>query len=514
MYANNSSAILPRNLYSAQQVKQGELICAEQMGVSMYQLMEKAGHAVFDVFLAHFSKVSQIAVVAGRGNNGGDAYVFARLALQSNYNVRIYSLSPDRALTGDAEIARQALLNQGGMIQDLTQAEFTAAELIIDGLLGTGFQGEVKADAKTTISKMNDADAPVIAIDLPSGLYADTGVAAETCVKANYTVTFVAPKVGLFIADGPDHTGHLVFAGLGIDELFDKQFEPIAQIYGRHSEAVIKRRKRNTNKGKNGHVICLGGNVGMPGAIFLAGKAALRAGVGKVSVICHPQNVNTVNVLCPELMVWGYDGKNDNNNLIKKISAADVILIGPGLGMDAWAQDLLTQALCCKTKPLILDADGLNLMAQNNKNTTDFINYTASTILTPHPLEAARLLNKQVSDINHQRINSGIELAKQFGSNIVLKGNSSLVINKNNVSVNLSGNSGMASAGMGDLLAGIIAAFLANKENLQINLNERVKLAVYLHGLAGDFAAKNGEIGIIATDIIEQLPIAIKRCST
>lgn len=513
MYAIDSSAILPRNLYSAQQVKEGEVICARQAGFSMYQLMEKAGHAVFDVFLAHFSSLKKVAVVAGRGNNGGDAYVFARLAMLSNYEVSVYSFKPSAPLTGDAEIARQSLISQGGEILELQEANLSQADVIIDGLLGTGFSGDLKNQAKDAISKINEANAPVIAIDLPSGLQADTGVSATPCVKAQYTVTFIAPKIGLFVADGPDQTGHLVFSDLDVGHLFENQFTPEAQIFGLQEQAKISRRKRNTNKGKNGHVLCIGGNVGMPGAAFLAGKAALRAGVGKVSVICHQQNVTTVNVLCPELMVWGFELEQDTSVISQKLASVDAVLIGPGLGTDAWAKKLMKLVLACKNKPLVMDADGLNLISHNEELKKAFLQYPSQKVITPHPLEAARLLNNQVNNINQNRLAAARQIAEEYNSNVVLKGNNSLVVEAGHVSVNLTGNSGMASAGMGDVLAGIIAAFIANKENLQFKLNERVKLAVYLHGLAGDFAAKSGEIGIIASDVIEQLPLAIKSCS-
>jgi NAD(P)H-hydrate epimerase len=513
MYAIDNTAILSCNLYSAQQVKEGEVICAQKAGFSMYQLMEKAGHAVFDVFLAHYSQQRRVAIVAGRGNNGGDAYVFARLAMLSNYDVSVYSFKPTAPLTGDAEIARQSLISQGGKIQDLFDADFSNADVIIDGLLGTGFYGDLRSDAKEAIAKINNSNIPVIAIDLPSGLLADTGVAASNCIKAQYTVTFIAPKIGLFVADGPDQTGHLVFSDLGVGHIFETLLHPKARIYGLGNQAQISRRKRNTNKGKNGHVLCIGGNVGMPGAAYLAGKAALRSGVGKVSVLCHPENVSTINMLCPELMVWGYERERDNALVSQKLSSADVVLLGPGLGTDEWAKTLMKLVLSVKNKPLILDADGLNLLSQDDEMNNYFAQYPSHKVITPHPLEAARLLKNQVSDISQNRLEAASQLADKYHSNIVLKGNNSLVVEAGEISVNLTGNSGMASAGMGDVLAGIIAAFIANKENLQINLNERVKLAVYLHGLAGDFAAKSGEIGIIASDIIEQLPLAIKSCS-
>ena len=514
MYALDESDILPCQLYSAQQVKSGELACAEITGTSMYQLMEQAGHAVFEAVLTHFNQVNRIVVLAGRGNNGGDAYVFARLALQAKCQVSVYSLQPDVPLQGDAEIARKAYINQGRSIEDISQVDYQGAELIVDGLLGTGFTGAMREQMAKVIAKVNTVEAPVIAIDLPSGLNADTGIASEHCVEADYTVTFIAPKVGLMIADGPDYTGCVLFSGLSVGALFAQKYAPQAHIYGLPAQTRIKRRKRNTNKGRNGHILCIGGGEGMPGAIYLASKAALRSGAGKVSVICHPSNIGTVNTMCPELMVWGYRSEQ-SDALKQKVHSADVVVLGPGLGQSSWSESLVEHVfavLQTKAKPLVIDADGLNLIAQNASLHQLFLRCHCPSVLTPHPLEAARLLQRTVTEVNQNRIESAVLLAQTTASQIVLKGNHSLVADGQQVSVNLTGNSGMASAGMGDVLTGIVAALLGNKENLQINLNERVKLAVYLHGLAGDFAAKSGEIGIIASDVIEQLPTAIQSC--
>ena len=515
MYAIDNSEILTCQLYSAQQVKSGEVECAEQAGVSLYQLMERAGHAVFDTMLAHFNQAHYVAVLAGRGNNGGDAYVFARLALQAKCRVRVFSFQPEKALSGDAEIARQAYVNQGMNIEDIEDEniDFAGFDLVVDGLLGTGFTGALREPMRKVLARVNDAESAVLAIDLPSGLEANSGIANDDCIEADYTVTFIAPKVGLLIADGPDHTGHLILAGLSIDALFNQMFEPIASVYGLPNQALIKRRKRNTNKGRNGHILCIGGDQGMPGAIFLAAKAGLRTGVGKVSVVCHQSNVATINTMCPELMVRD----TQSEYLKKKIHEADVLLIGPGLGQGDWSISLLEEVLnilLTKRKPVVIDADGLNLLATNEHLVALFNRCNLESVLTPHPLEAARLLGIKTAEINQSRIESAKALTHAYNSHIVLKGNHSLVSSESGVSVNLTGNSGMATAGMGDVLTGIIGALLANKENLQINMNERVKLAVYLHGLAGDFAAKSGEIGIIATDVIEQLPKAIQYCST
>lgn len=514
MHNKDDLPILSRNLYLAQQVKDGELFCAQKMGIGMYQLMEKAGHTVFECMLDHFPNAKRITFVAGRGNNGGDAYIAARFAKQSGFQVQVYSFMPELALTGDAQTARQSYLALGGKIEDLELVDFTDTDLIVDGLLGIGFKGKLKQPAQTVIRKINDSGIDVIAIDLPSGLNADTGSVQDVSVNAHLTVTFVAPKVGLFTGDGVDCVGHIIFAGLGIGALFQQTYIAHINMFSKVDEVAIKQRRRNTNKGSYEHLVCIGGNKGMPGAIFLAAKAALRSGVGKVSVITHPDNVSSVNVMCPELMVLPFTNQFDD--LVTTLEKADAIVIGPGLGQDQWAQSLLEHILKLQksiSKPLIIDADGLNLLAKypTEKQINDTKGF--DSVLTPHPLEAARLLDCDVEKINAERVSSAKQLARLFNSHIVLKGAGSIVANEVSQSVNRSGNPGMATAGMGDVLAGIMGAFVSNKENLQFNLNKRVKLAVYVHGLAGDFAAKNGEIGIMATDVIKQLPMAIKRCT-
>lgn len=509
---------LPLNLYFAEQIKTGEAQSAKKLGIEMYQLMEKAGRAVFDCILANFSKATRICVLAGNGNNGGDAYVVARLALLSKLPVSLYCSDPNRSLKGDAETARQSFFTAGGKalhLSDLTKiAEPDQPSVVIDGLLGTGFSGVLREEIKQTVEIVNRWRAQVIAIDLPTGLNADTGKIEGLAIRANYTVTMVALKAGHFTADGPDVCGHLLFAGLGIDQTFERLTKPCAELSRFETVTKLSKRRYNSHKGSHGHVLCIGGNRGMAGAILLAGKAALRSGAGKVTVITHPDNVAIIAQAVPELMVFAY--RQDNSDILnQKLPQADSVCFGPGLGQDDWAKTLYRHLLTEHSAvdlPLVIDADGLNLLAQQKGKLPKNLAQNP-LVITPHPLEAAKLLGRPADWVNHQRYQAVQKLVEKFNAISVLKGTGSLVSGQTNTSVNCSGNPGMATAGMGDVLTGVVATFVANSQQSQSKLFENVKNAVFLHGLAGDYAAKNGEIGIIATDVIDCLPKAIAICS-
>lgn len=505
-------ATLPSNLYFAEQIRQGEQECAKQLRVDMYQLMEQAGHAVFETFLAHFAKVKKILIVAGRGNNGGDAYVFARLAMQSNYDVQLYSFKPQQKLKGDAEIARQSYLATGASILDLeNMPDRTDAELVVDGLLGIGYVGDMRKETSNVINLINSWQIPVIAIDLPSGLNSDTGTAPCGAISAQFTVTFVALKVGLFTANGPDLAGEISFAVLDIGSLFEQLFTPSARLL--KSNSVVPRIKRlmYSNKGTYGHVVCIGGDEGMAGAIYLSAKSALRCGAGKVSVICHQSNTAVVTSLCPELMVIAGSNEIEKEAILNnKLKSASCIILGPGLGQSAWSKMIFNWALQRVSNnqiPLVLDADGLNLLSNSECNT--HLLKSTNKIFTPHPLEAARLLNCSVAEIAQNRLQYAQNLSNKYNALCVLKGNGSVIADHQDVAINSSGHPGMATAGMGDVLAGIIAGVISSGCKNNQALVEDLEFSVYLHGFSAELAAKNGEVGMIASDVIDHLPLAL-----
>lgn len=508
---------LPSNLYLAEQIKLGEIKCAAQQGIDMYQLMEAAGHAVFDCVLAKYANANHIVVLAGTGNNGGDAYVVARLINHSNMPVTVFSPKPQSKLKGDAEIARQSFLSNGGTIVALDQLpDFFAKvqpSLLIDGLLGTGFDGKLRDNYRVALEFINTKSIPIIAIDLPSGLNSDTGHVVDFSLKATYTVTFIGLKIGLVTGDGPDYCGTLLFAGLGIEQCLNQSNTASAVWLKSPSQSKLQKRKYNSHKGSFGHVVCIGGAVGMPGAIFMAAKSALRTGAGKVTVITHPQNVTLVNGLAPELMVFSCDGEMDQS-IQDKISHADILVVGPGLSDTSWGETIFTQLVhfgLLAHAPTILDADALNLLSKHYDVLIKSRNIN-QWVLTPHPLEAARLLDSSVADISKNRVVSAQKIADKYSAVVVLKGCGSIITDGTHVAINGSGNPGMATAGMGDVLAGVIAGVLTNCGKNEIDLQKTTEKAVFLHGLAGDITAKNGEIGIISTDVIDFMPKALDIC--
>lgn len=514
MLYRNSIDTLPSNLYLAEQVRDGEKRVAKQLGIEMYQLMERAGHAVFEAILMYFPQVRHVAVICGAGNNGGDGYVVARLLLQSGIKVSVYAKEPDKNLEGDAGIAKHSFVDVGGVV--LSHQEFlqldnqNEPDVIIDALLGTGISGDLREDSKQLIEMMNSASAPIIAVDLPSGLDPDSGAVKTLAIQALITVNFVALKQGLFTALGPDYCGRLLFSGLGIYEAFAKVIQPSATTLSSKSIGSMPRRTQASHKGTFGHVLCFGGDLGMSGAIYLSGKAALRSGAGKVSIFCHPQNIHSVSCLSAELMVRSATLTDDE--MIKRIQSVDVLVFGPGLGQSEWSKSLFSQLMRClkhRNIPMVWDADALNLFAQNMLDTEEKREVKHSWVFTPHPLEAARLLGCSVQEVNQQRTESARKIAQKFGVTCVLKGAGTIVSDRSRTHINMSGNPGMATAGAGDVLTGIIAALLAAKNQSSDGFLDLVSKAVFLHGLAGDYAAKNSEIGIIASDVIDNLPNAI-----
>lgn len=517
MLSLDDNVSLSCKLFSSHQIKMGEQQCAKKLGVDMYQLMERAGHSAFECALAHFPKTQKMLVLAGTGNNGGDGFVIARLALQSGLTVTLLTTKPEDKLTGDAEIARQTFINAGGDIGHVAELHkyIVDCDLVIDALIGTGLNRELTQELQEVITIVNHSGKLVIAIDIPTGISSDTGAVMPIAIQAHFTVTFIAGKLGLFTGDGPDHAGTIFLSGLGLHEDFCEMIHADALWQGRQAGMSLPQRSKNTHKGSFGHVVCVGGNQGMAGAIYLAGKAALRSGAGKVSVITHPDNVSAIVSLCPELIVYGVDVDDASMKsfVTEKINKADSIIFGPGLGLNHWSETLFELILRRQgdvTKPIICDADAINMVAQQSEQAIQSLK-ALTLIVTPHVLEAARLLNSTAKDINLTRVKSCHQISKKLNAVCVLKGVGTVTSDGQNSFINGTGNPGMATAGMGDVLSGVIAGIITSYQHLEITLVEKASMAVFLHGLAGDFAAKNGEVGMIASDVIEQLPAAIRQ---
>jgi hydroxyethylthiazole kinase-like uncharacterized protein yjeF len=476
---------LPSTLYLAAQVRELDRITIEDFGIAGYELMSRAGDAVFQVLGQQWPNAQSLAVFCGGGNNAGDGYVVAKRALESKMKVTVLALSDPERLKGDALTAYRDFLKASGTVIAYRAELPIQADVIVDALLGTGLDRPVAGQYADAIQRINALGIPVIAVDIPSGLHADTGNVMAYAVKADCTVSFIGLKQGLFTGSAPEYTGKIMYFSLSVPEAV---FQRIRSNVVRVLAKPLPPRDRCAHKGQMGHVLIVGGDKGFSGAARMAGEAALRVGAGLVSVATRAEHAGLMNLNRPELMCRGVETPEKLSALLEK---ADVVVLGPGLGQSDWAKALFGAVLGSQ-KPLVVDADGLNLLA--------FLNLRKSNwILTPHPGEAARLLSCATAEILQNRYFSARALQSRYDGIVVLKGAGTLIASSDEVAVSGTGNPGMASGGMGDVLAGTIAGLLAQG----LSLKDAAEQGVYLHGLAADLAAaEGGERGLLATDLM------------
>lgn len=472
------------SLYTAEQVRALDQT-AIAGGIPGTELMRRAAAAAFVRLRKRWPQASRVCVLCGPGNNGGDGFLLAALAREAGMQTSVIALSEQSY--GDAQEARARCERAGVPISrsfDLPQAD-----VYVDALFGSGLNRAPEGDAAQLIDAFNAIKANVLALDIPSGLSSDTGEAFEPCIKANATICFVAWKRGLFTAQGMDQAGVCELATLDLPASLYAQHPSDARLL---TPRALPRRPLDSHKGKYGHVLCIGGDLGAGGSIRLTAEAALRVGAGLVSVATREAHVGALLSACPELMPQGV---HVPRNLAPQLEAADVIALGPGLGREEWGAGLWRAALDAN-KPTVLDADGLNLLSENARALPEKI------VLTPHPGEAARLLNSKTKDVQADRFAAVRDLAKQHNAIVALKGAGTLIAKPDGeVAVCPWGNPGMASGGMGDCLTGLIAGLLAQGESPW----KAACLGVGLHARAGDMAARAGERGLLATDLFPYL---------
>ena len=494
MQLSNTSE-LPEALYTAAECRDIDRRVIEGGTVSGYELMTQAGQFAFDVLTEKFPDTKSLIIICGRGNNGGDGYVLAGLAKHAGLAVKVFALGGPT--TDDAasamEFAQQQECNiincSGG--SDLTE-EFRSTDILIDALLGTGVDRPVTGYLADLVNSINNSKVPVLSCDVPTGLNSDTGSVMGCCVKANITTTFIALKAGMFTADGKEFCGLVKFSDLQADSSAYLQSKPVAKLISSSSlEKIIRPRLESAHKGTTGYAAIIGGSPGMVGAVLMAGKAAYRIGAGRVKVLTHLEHSSALALSCPELLTHGME-KNDTEVQYNQFQA---IAIGPGLGQDEWARKLFNQVIQSKL-PLVVDADALNLLALEKIKRENWI-------LTPHPGEAARLLNCSVRDVQNNRFEAVNLIVEQYGGVCVLKGSGSLIASQGRVTrVCNSGNSGQATAGMGDVLTGCIVGLVVQG----YSLFDAACLGTWLHATAADVLAnENGKIGMLATDLFPQL---------
>lgn len=467
------------------------------------ELMERAGLAAFEILKSKINKNSMISVFCGPGNNGGDGFVLARHLKQLDYKVQIYLVGHFERQTSLAKSMSEICSNLQIPIIPYSNQSIGHDEIVIDAMLGIGLKNEVKEPFLSAINTINSAHAVVYALDCPSGLDADSGKPLGTAIKATSTVSFIGLKNGLFLGEGLEYSGEIYCASLDLPEsLFNTQ-DYICNLTPTIFSRFLQARSPLSHKGHFGHVLIIGGDYGFAGAPLLAGMAALRTGAGLVSIATRPEHISAVVGHCPELMCHGIKNSRELNPLLAK---ASVLVVGPGLGQSPWSKALFQQAL--KTDlPMILDADGLNLLAEAKTPLTR-INW----ILTPHPGEAARLLKIPTHILQDDRLCYAKALQSQLGGICILKGAGTLIASADHpIACSLFGNASMAKAGSGDVLSGTVAGILAQQKELI----EAAYLGTVLHGLAGDLAVvQRPETCVIARDLIDQFPQAVKILSS
>lgn len=486
---------LPHALYRAADVRELDRR-AVMGGIAAGELMQRAGEALFSILRERFPAAGRVLVLCGGGNNGGDGYVLARRAREHGLDATLCALMDPANLKGAARDAHADWVAAGGAVSGFSGDLVKDNDVIIDALLGTGLDRAIEGRIAVVIRAVNAATRPVIAADIPSGLHADSGAVLGVAVRATVTVSFIGLKAGLFTARGPAYAGEVKFAGLGVPVDIYRDIPPLAErLDAGLLEGWLPPRERDAHKGNFGHVVILGGGRGMPGAAGMAGEAALRAGAGKTSVLAWPGNVAAIAGRRPELMCAGVETGEECEPWLRR---ADVLAVGPGLGQDAWSE-LLWNRLRFRDNanlPRVIDADGLNWQARHP------LRLTANDIITPHPGEAARLLDCSVNRIEADRFLAARRLAEKFGCVALLKGAGTLIAAPDGrLRLCEAGNPGMATAGTGDVLTGVIAGMRAQG----LPAFDAACAAALVHGIAGDRAAVRGERGLVAGDVLDEM---------
>jgi len=459
-------------------------------GIPGVELMNRAGAACLHAMLRRWPGIQRIAVVCGSGNNAGDGYVVARLAQQAGHRVRVVQVGDTSRLGADARACYERMRG-AGIEPEATLDLSDWPDLIVDALFGIGLVRAIEGKYRTMVEQINDAGAPVVSIDIPSGIEANSGVRLGTAVAAALTVTFIGRKQGLYTGDGPAHCGDIVFDDLGVPAaILDAEAATASLLGATDLVGRFMPRARIAHKGNNGHVLIIGGAPGFSGAARLAGEAACRVGAGLVSIALHPDSVAGANSGRPELMVHGIA---TSDALLPLLRRASVVAIGPGLGQSAWAIRLLATVLE-RDHVLVLDADALNLVAQEPVA-------LPRAVLTPHPGEAARLLGTTTAAIHADRFAAAAALHERYHGVVVLKGAGTIVADDGIPSLIGAGNPGMGTGGMGDVLTGVIAGLAAQGAAP----GAAARFGACVHAVAGDRAARAGERGLLAGDLMPHL---------
>lgn len=482
---------LPTQLYTADQTRQLDRILIDEYKLTARKLIDRAATAALALINEKWPDTKHLTFLCGGGHNGADGITLAIKAKAQGYKVSVYQLAN---ADGISEETQQAMAVAQENHIDIARFDDTlpTSDLIIDAIFGTGLNRAVSGNYLSAIEAVNQSPPPVFSLDIASGLHADSGQILGDAINADATLSFIGLNSGLVTAEGIEHSGELFFNDLATPETVYQKVTPQAErITVNQFKHLLSPRKRNSHKGNYGHLLLVGGDTGMSGAIRLAAESGARTGSGLTTIATREANTNIAQVR-PELMCHGVETAQQLTPLLDKATA---ITIGPGLGQDQWGQLLFQQTLS-SPQPLVIDADALNLLSQTSNKSNNWI-------LTPHPGEAARLLNCSTQQVQADRFAAIQQLQHLYGGVIVLKGAGTLIYNgKETIKVSGYGNPGMSTGGTGDVLAGVIGSLLAQGHTLL----DAACLGVILHGLAGDKAAAEfGERGMLAMDLIPYL---------
>ncbi len=493
LYQPDSSARQP--LYRARTIRDLEQGAIAALGSGGgYLLMQRAAQALLKLLQQKWPAPRKVLVYAGTGNNGGDGYLLAALARACGYDIRLYQHGDHSRLSGSARLAADAAAKAGVPLV----TGFAEAELLVDALFGTGLNRPLDDATTTLINQINQSNKPILAIDIPSGLGADSGTVVPRAIKASCTLSFIGLKPGLLMQQGFDHCGELWLSPLQLTTELAGVTPDCVTLAADTLGTLLPQRATNSHKGHFGHVLVIGGDYGFGGAAIMTAQTAVNCGAGKVSLYSRSNHISAMLSRQPEVMV-------SSNNCAQLLEAASVIAIGPGLGVKSWGQALMVQALA-SAKPLVLDADALNYLASLTPEQQNSVR-RQNWVLTPHPGEAARLLSCSIDAVTNDRLAAAQQLQQRFGGVILLKGAGSLICDQQGRLFLLAGaNPALASGGMGDVLTGIIAALLAQG----LKGRHACQLAAWLHlHSANTLTQKQVRPWLVATDLIQLLKLQL-----
>jgi len=495
-------------------VREIDRLTIKKYGIPGLILMENAGRAAADVLLDNFAYAAKVAVFAGRGNNAGDGFVIARHLISEGLDVDTYIVSDPKKYRGDALTNYKALKNIGGNIVEIKNnlRKYKQADVIVDALFGTGLDREVTGFYKKVIEFINSQGIPTIAVDLPSGLDSNTGHPLGIAVLADITVTFVLPKLGISIYPGVEYAGEIYVADITTPKFLEDDI-PYELLSSESVSDILAPRYEDTHKGTYGHLFILAGSPGKSGAASLAALGAQRSGTGLVTVgipkslnpIMEQKTTEAMTEPLPETDVETFGMVSVERAVEIMNERKSALAIGPGISTTTETREFLYEIIRSSNIPIVIDADAITLVADNPKILKEA---KAPIVLTPHPGEMSRLAGIPTEQVQADRIGVSLDFSSRYNVFLVLKGARSIISTPSGeIFINTTGNAGMASGGMGDVLTGIIGGFLAQR----LNPADACKLGVFAHGLSGDLIAQeNGEAGMIASDVANALPNAIR----